>query len=433
MAWWKKFKDPELNSLIAEALQNNANIQQAIGNVIQAQGALQQVQMGWVPTMGAAAGYGGSGTYSGAPNPATQQATIGAATGYSVSLLPTYSLNIFQQLRSQEAAKANLLAAKYTKDAMRLTIIGQVAGSYFSLRGFEYLLVLQKQLVADTKKLYELTNAQYKEGFISLFNLQSYQQQYETAMVQVPIIENNIVQTRNAIRVLINRNPGDIASGIDFTAIPMNGIVPGNLPSVVLKNRPDIMQAEQQLIAANANIGVATSTFFPTLVLTNTSGFASSALNFLFSAGSDFWRANIAANMPILNLSIYGQIKGARGAYYTAYYNYIQTVRTAFSQVDSGLSGHDKLTKSYNMQHQVYDSAKLAYKLGDARFTEGADSYVTMLAYKVAYDNAAIKLSTIKVQQLQSISTLYQALAGGYNVNNTDKPLTTFGDGRDAY
>jgi len=432
-AWWHKFKDPELDSLIVEALKNNTNIQQAIGNIIQAQGALQQVQMNWVPTVNMNPGYRGTGTFTpGREGFGAQQYTVGGGAGYNIPFLPSYSLNIFQQLRNQDVAKANLLTAKYTKDAVRLTIIGQIAGSYFSLRGFDYLLELQKQLVVDSGKQYELGTAQYKEGYISLLTLQNYQQQYETAKAQVPITKNNIVQTRNAIRVLINRNPGNIARGLDFPTIPMHGIIPANLPSEVLKNRPDIMQAEQQLIAANANIGVATSQFFPTLDLTGATGYSGSQLGFLFSGRSDFWLAQITANMPILNLSIYGQIKGARGAYYAAYYNYIQTVRTAFSQVDGGLSAHDQLTKSYKEQQQVYDSAKLAYNLGDGRFKEGADSYVTLLSYKIISDNAAIKLSGLKVQQLQTIAALYQALAGGYNVNNTEKPLTKFGDGHDA-
>lgn len=432
LAWWEQLHDPELNSLVESAIKSNTNIQQAIGNIIQANGALQQVEAAWIPTVGVSPGYKQTGTYSGSnANGAVSNLTIGGNAGYFLNFSPSYTLNIMQQLRSQEAAKANVSAAKFAKDAIRITIIGQVAGSYVTLRGYDYMLSLQKTLVEDTKNQYELGKAQYKEGYISLLTLQNYQQQYQAAKAQIPIIENNIVSTRNAIRVLVNKNPGDINRGISFDKLPMDGLIPSNLPSEVLQNRPDILQAESQLIAANANIGVATSTFFPSISLTGSTGSAASSLSQLFQLGSDFWLGQIALNMPILNFTIYGQIKSARGAYYTAYYNYIQAVRTAFSQVDNGLSGHDKLIKSYKEQQQVYDSTNVAFDLGNQRFKDGADSYVTLLTYKINLDNAALSLANLKVQQLQTIVQLYQALAAGVNVGNSDSPNIKFGDGRD--
>lgn len=432
MKWWEQFGDASLNNLVMDALKNNATIQQSVGNIIQAQGALQQVNMGWVPTIATTPGYRGTGTYTGQTSAGASNYTVGGNAGYFVDFVPSYTLNIMQQLRQQDAAKANLMAAKYAKDAMRLTVLGQVVGSYFSLRGYDYQLSLQKTLVIDTAKQYQLAMAQYKQGYISLLSLQNYQQQYDNARAQLPIIENNIVQTRNALRVLINKNPGDIRRGKDFAVIPMDKVIPVNLPSTVLKNRPDVIQAESQLVAANANIGVATATFFPSIGLTGNTGFASQGLNSLFNAGSDFWQVQVNAAMPILNMAAFGQIKSAKGAYYTAYWNYIQTVRNAFSQVDNGLSGHDKLTKSYSDQKELYMSTVTAYNLGYGRYSNGMDSYLNLLQYKITMDNAALVLTNFKTQQLQTIVQLYQALAGGYSVNDTDKPNTKFGDGHDA-
>jgi NodT family efflux transporter outer membrane factor (OMF) lipoprotein len=430
-AWWKSFNDPVLNKLITYALKNNPSVHQAIGNIIQAQGALEQVKMGWVPTVNVAAGYGSGGTFAGNPNTAVNNVTVGANSGYQVGLVPSYTLNILQQLRSQELAEANLAAAQYGKDAIRLTILSQVAGGYFTWCGLEYQLKLQKQLVADLAKQLELGQQQYTQGYISLLLLQNYQQQYAAAKAQVPVLEYNIVQAQNALQALLNRNPGQLPAGINFAAIKMDGIIPINLPSTVLKNRPDVMQAEQQLIAANANIGVATANFFPSISLTGGVGSASPQLNSLFSLTNDFWKAAVSATMPVLNLSILGQIKGVRGAYYSAYYNYIQTVRNAFAQVDNGLATHDKVTQSYNDQLQVLQSTQISLQLGEARFKDGADSLVTMLGYSITMDKAAITLAQLKLQQVQSIINLYQALAGGYNVNNNATP-TKFGDGHDA-
>lgn len=432
-AWWQRFDDKELNSLIKEALESNNNIQMSIGSVVQAQGYLQQIQMGWVPTVGGQVAYSNTQVV-GAANAASNASSVGASsssTGYGAGFVPSYSLNILQQLRYQEAAKASLMAAQYTKDAMRLTIISQVASGYFTLIGQDYQLELQKQLVEDLGKQLQLGQDQYKLGYISLLTLQNYEQQYYTAKAQLPIIQNNIVQSQNALRVLIDKNPGNIKRGISFINIKIDGVIPAGLPSDVLKHRPDIMQAEQQLIEANANIGVANSNFFPTVSLTGALGSSATDLSGLFTPGTDFWQQQIQATMPFLNLSYLGTIKGAKGAYYNSYYNYINTVRTAFQQVDNALSGHQQLTNSYNIQKSQLDSAQLGYKIGDERYKQGADSYATMLNYKITMDNASITLSSIKLQQLQSIVTLYQSLAGGYNVKNTDAPKK-FGDSHDA-
>ncbi|MCC2625048.1 MAG: hypothetical protein K0R14_921 [Burkholderiales bacterium] len=432
MKWWEQFNDPVLDKLVVYTLANNQTIQQQIGNIINAQGNLQAVEMGWVPTLSFMPGYRATGTYTGVTSNGASAYTVGGNAGYFIDFTPSYSLNIMQQLRQQEAAKAGVGLAKYQKDAMRMTIIGQVVGSYLSLRGYDYMLVLRKQLAEDTAKQYELGKAQYKEGYISLLTLQNYQQQYETAKAQVPIMQNNIVSTTNAIRVLANKNPGDLPRGVDFTALPTDGIIPVNLPSTVLRSRPDIRQMESGLVQANANIGVATSQFFPTIALTGNTGFASNGLASLFNAGSDFWQIQANALMPILNLSIYGQIKGARGIYYQAYWNYINTVRTAFQQVDTGLSGHDKLTKSYKDQMEAYKASVVAYNLEDGRYKQGLDSLMPVLQYKIQMEQTALTAASSKTNQLQTIVTLYQALAAGYDVDNTDKPNTKFGDGRDS-
>lgn len=431
MAWWSKFNDKQLDELMRQALKNNLNIQQTIGSIVQAQGYLEQVQMGWVPTLNLPVGGSTTGQYNGDLSGGSSSAAAGGNTGYNAGLIPSYTLNIFQILRQTEAAKAALLAAQSTKDAMRLTIISQVAGSYFTLSELHYQLDLQKQLVADTGKLYELATGQYKDGYISLLTLQSYLQNYETAKAQIPIIENNIVSTQNALQVLINRNPGPIMLGSNFNDIAMNGIIPANIPSTVLRQRPDVVSAEQSLIQANADIGVATATFFPTISITGGTGTASNALNTLFNDTNDYWQFKGSATFPLINFAALGTIKSAKGAYYTSYYNYILTIRTAFEQVDNGLSAHQKITDSYIEQAKVYDSTKVAYGLSVDNFKQGLYSELQELNSKVTMDSAAITLASLKLQQLQAIVNLYQALAGGYNVSNTQTPYS-FGDARDA-
>ncbi len=437
-AWWRSFNDPMLNQLIEDSLKYNNNIQQAIGSVIQAQGQLEQIEFSWIPSLWVTPAYGASADWaapegSGTGSTATVSTTGGGNANYQFSLVPNYTINIIQQLRSQEAAKAQLMNAEYTKDAMRLTIIGQVAGGYFTLGEQNYQLDLQKQLVRDTGKLYELAQGQYKNGYISLLSLQSYLQNYQAAKAQIPVIQNNIVASENALQVLVNRNPGPIKMGSDFVKMPMNGIIPANLPSDVLKQRPDIKAAEQGLITANANIGVATSMFFPSINLTGGVGTANDSLVNLFNASNNWWSVQAKANMPVIDASQFGAIKGAKGAYYTAFYNYMQTVKTAFQQVDNGLSGHQKITDSYNEQILVYNSTITAYDLSADNFKQGLYSELQELNYKVSMENAAISLASLKLQQLQSIVSLYQALAGGYKVNDElDSKPHEYHDARDS-
>lgn len=417
LAWWKSFNDPQLNALIESALRNNNNIQAAIGNIIAAQGQLRQVQFNWIPTDSNAISY---------------NSVALAGEGYSFSTTPAYTLNVFQQIRSQDYAKANYEAMRAAKDAVRLGIISQTVSGYFTLLGQDYQLQLQKQLAEDLKELLVLSKAEYAAGYISLYTLQQYVQNYEQANAQIPIIENNIVASQNALRLLLNENPGSIKRGLKFTQLNSYGVIPANLPSQVLRNRPDIRQAEQQLIAANANIGVATSMFFPSITLTGTAGIATDALNDLFSNYTTYWIKTASITMPFLNLSIYGQITQAKGQYYNAYYNYIQTVRSAFESVDNDLSAHQQLTVSLNTQTRYYDSAKLAYRLAESNFSEGLYSKPNLLQNAVTMDNAALAVQQSKLQQLGTIIQLYQDLGGGYQYQNFES-ANKFGDNHDNH
>jgi len=317
---------------------------------------------------------------------------------------------------------------------MRLSIISQVVGGYFTLRGNDYLLVLQKQLVKDLGEILTLTKQQYKDGYISLYQLQQYIENYNQALARIPIIEKNIVASRNTLRVLLNENPGDVDRGLDFMQINSYGVIPSNIPSTVLRNRPDVQQAEQQLVAANANIGVATSQFFPTIILNGNAGAASNALNSLFNTGNEFWNYTATATIPVLNFSIYGQIDQAKGQYYYAYYNYLQIVRNAFASVDSDFSSHDQTTKSLDTQIKYYDSTVVAYKLAQQSFKDGLYSLPTLLNNAVTMDNAAITVANSKQTQLNTIVQLYQDLGGGYAYKNYSyESANRFGDQHDAH
>ncbi|MCC2625382.1 MAG: hypothetical protein K0R14_1255 [Burkholderiales bacterium] len=432
-SWWKKFNDPVLDNMIEQALKNNNNIQAAIGNINVASAQLKQINMAWVPvinlgasaTAGQVLNLGGIPPINGVPVASTDDFTF-----YQAGLIPVYSLNIAKQIKQADMAKLNLSANRYAKNAVRLTVISQVAGSYFSLLALNEQLTEQKQLITDLEEGLRLTKLQYSNGIATLNDVQQYEMQLQNAKMNIPGIEDNIVHTENALQILMNKNPGHIATNNKFENIQTDGKIPANLPSTVLRNRPDIMQAEEQLKSANVNIGVAYSNYFPTITLTSPLGAFTSQLTSLFNPSGDFWAATAAVSMPILNLGIDEIVKKSKAQYYIAYYNYIQVVKGAFAEVDNNLSSVSKMENKRVTANRLYASAKLNAKLNQTNYELGYSSYPDTISSRINADNSKMLVTGAKLQQLQAIVATYQAMAGGYNYENTDL-AKKFGDDHD--
>ena len=439
MAWWHKFNDPQLNALVESALVNNNNLQVAMGNMLQAQASLKKVQMSWVPTV-SIGGTGFAGQYF---NPAFQnnsgypllnslnQNNPQNFDGYFFGAMPSYTVNVFSLIKQGEIAKLNVALQKQSVNAMRLGVISQVANSYFTLLGLHKQLELQKQMLADAKDLRKYNQIQYNKGSIGQLNLDGLDQFIASLETKFPDIKDSITQTENALQVLTNNNPGKIQMGNNFDNISTDGIIPVNLPSQVLKSRPDVAVAEYQLQVNNANIGAVTSQFFPTIALTGNVGQMTMQLSNLFNAGGDFWFGALGAAMPVFNLGLYADVDKAKGGYYAAYYNYIQTVRNTFAQVDDGLSKHDSLNKQYKIQEAGYQKAQNMYTIGQKQFKQGAISLANTVGFKLNIDYTKAGLNQLKIQQLNSIVNMYQVLGGGYNVESNLTQVKKFNDKHD--
>lgn len=420
IAWWKKFNDPMLNQLISQALAQNNNLQIAIGNVLQAKAALSQVNMNWVPTVPiGAAGFAGqvfnSSFTNNSGNPGLNYNSNNQSfDGYGAGFIPSYSLNIFNQIKQTEIAKLNLEMQKQSVNALKLAVISQVSASYFNLLGLHQQLLIQQQLLADAEELRKYTQLKYQHGSINSDGVDALDQYIANAQAKIPEIENNITQVENALQVLINHNPGKVGLKNNFEQIKTTDIVPINLPSAVLQNRPDIAVAEYQLKIANGNIGVVTSMFFPSISLTGMLGQGSLQLSNLFSAGGNIWAGEIAATMPFLNLGLYSQIDQAKAQYYSAYFNYLQTTQNAFAQVDNALASHNNADRVANQQKVSLNKSLALYTTTQKQYLKGAVSYADTLGLKINVDYERAKLNQSKIQQLNSIVNLYQALAGGY-------------------
>ena len=424
MAWWQKMRDPLLDNLVHQALEENNTIQAAIGSVFKAKAILQQIQMRWVPKVDGGAGFIST---PGEINPTTVTAL--PYSGFTAGFIPNYELNILQQLRSLEQAEANVEVTVAAKNAVRLAVISQVVGSYFGLRLEQYRLELQRNLVDSLGIIVEKNMLAHKEGLISQFALRQFTLQLANATAEIPVIESNIVRFSNTLHALLNENPGAIKDAkISFMDIPSKGIIAANLPSTVLKNRPDIIAAEETLRQSNANIGVQTTFFFPTINLTGPVGQSSGSLSNLFSNPTSYWQYQGGFQVPIVNLGQFGAIKGAKAQYYTDYYNYQQTLRNAFASVDSDLASHQKYTESLEQMQLFYDTTRQRFENEEQRHREGLVSYPSVLSLRIAKNEAGIQAAQTKYNQLMSIVRLYQDLGGGYQVNNNEN-ARDLGDG----
>ena len=420
LAWWQKFHDPQLDQLISEALVRNNDLGIATGNLLQARAYVQKIQLSWLPTVG----LGGVGFTSQISNfnfqapgpifPGIKPNDSVLFDGYMAGFVPNYTLNVMQQLKLGEVAHLSLALQEAAKNAVRLGVISQVAGSYFSLLGLKKQLTLQKQLVSDAKALRKYTNIQYQSGAISEENLDVSDQLIATLQKKIPTLQHNITLVENALNVLIDKNPAPMITHNNFSHINTEGIIPINLPSETLKARPDVVIADYQLHIQQAMIGVAASQLFPSINLTGLLGTASLELGSLLRFNNKFGIGELIAGVPIINLGIYADISKAKGAQYTAYYNYVKTVRNAFSDVENALSQHSTINQSCEQQYLALKKAIQQSQIGLQQYKQGMIGYSETIMYKTNVDYMKIMENDCKMQQMGSIVNLYQVLGGGY-------------------
>lgn len=418
LAWWTKFHDPQLNQLITEALANNNDLGIATGNVLAAQAALKKVQFSWLPTLGlAGTGFGGrfSNTEVTQPLPILPFNHPPRFNGYFAGFVPEYTLNAITSIKQGDVARFNLALQTAETNAVRLGVISQMAGSYFSLLGLKKQLALQEQMIRDATSLRKLTAIQCQQGAVSTINVAALDQSIATLRKKTPKLHHDITKIENAINVLTNRNPDSIITKNNFDHLSTQDIIPINLPSETLKTRPDIAIAEYQLQISHAMVGVAASQLFPSISLTGLGGASSLDLTSLLNFGSGLGAGLAIAKMPLISMEIYAEIARAKGKKYAAYYNYLKTVRNAFAEVDNALSQHATVDQTYEQQYIAVKKAQEQYTIAENQYKQGAISYSKTLLTKLNLDYMKAGLNQAKMHQMRSIVNLYQVFGGGYN------------------
>ncbi|MEO8675562.1 MAG: efflux transporter outer membrane subunit, partial [Casimicrobiaceae bacterium] len=344
LEWWKQFGDPVLDALIAEALANNRNIKVAVANVEQAAGVFTQTRSQWFPQTG----YGLTGARArsseAGATPILERTIPNPQSAYEAALNASWEIDLWGRIRRQsEAARANLLGTDDARRGVILSLVASVATDYLQLRGLDEQLDVAKRTLGTYSESVKLFELQFKYGQVSQMNVAQAQSQYESAATQIPQIESQIAQTENAISILLGRNPGPVARGksIYDLALPP---VPAGVPSQLLERRPDLMQSEEALIAANAQIGAAKALYFPAISLTGAFGTASADLSKLFTGPSRTWSYAGQLVGPIFTFgAVSGQVALAEAAQQAALYNYQISIQNAFADVDNALVANQKL------------------------------------------------------------------------------------------
>ncbi len=379
IAWWKQFQDPTLDALIAEALDNNRDIKIAAANIEQSAAVLTQSRSPLYPQVG----YGGSGTrerasetdasrlYSVLPNPRTAYQTLASAS---------WELDLWGRIRRlSEAAQADLLATEAAWQGVILSLVSSVVTSYIQLLGLdEQFRVAERTLAAYAESL-RIFEARFKYGQVSEMTVVQARSQYESAAAAIPQLQLQIEQAENALSILLGRNPGTIRREGALHQLKFSP-VPSGLPSELLANRPDIRQAEDRLIAANANIGATRVLYFPTISLTGAFGFASSDLSDLFKGSSRAWSYGGSLTGPIFSGgAIKSGVKQAEAAREAALWTYEKAIQSAFADTENALVAQRRLAEQVRIQERLVGANSECVHLAHLQYDGGYVPYSTVL------------------------------------------------------
>jgi multidrug efflux system outer membrane protein len=430
-AWWEQFNDPALNDLILVALKESKDIKIATARVEEFMGLYGTTRAAMFPQVYGAASAGRSRQSDLQSTPLTS-ATVNPANNYAVLLNGSWELDLWGKLRrGTEAARADLLSQEEGRISVILTLVTSVASAYVNLGNLDRQLEIAKSTAQSRKETYDLFQLQFRGGVISELELSQVKSEYEQALAIIPFLEKVIAQQENALSVLLGRNPGPIPRGkkIDDLVIPA---VPAGLPSVLLANRPDIRQAEQNLIAANARIGVARTLYFPTISLTGSFGVSSIDLSNLFTGPARAWSWSVPLSTPIFTSgAISGQIKAAEAQQQQTLFRYQQTIQTAFREVEDALIDQRRSREELEIQDRQIESLQSYARFARLRFDNGYTSYIEVLDAERSLFNAELARAQTKGVLFQALVNLYKAMGCGW-VIEADRRITSDQDKKDS-
>jgi NodT family efflux transporter outer membrane factor (OMF) lipoprotein len=418
LKWFDVFKDEQLDSLIRTALEHNFDLRVAMARVEEARAGLGIVRSNQFPNFGAQGGVDITRlSRDGAtPLPAAflpqQNRNFGNA---SLNLL-SYEIDIWGKLRrATESARASLLSAEENRKAVITTLISDVATAYLTLRELDYTLEISERTLRTREQSLELTQSRQTGGVSTLLDLRQAQQLVDTAAQTIPGIRQQMEQTENLIRLLLGDSPGTVVRGKDFMSQGLPPEVPPGLPSELLERRPDIRGVEDNLIAANAQIGVAKAAYFPTLSLSGALGGQSTQLAALFAGPNTIWSLAPQVTQPIFTAGrLKSSVRLAEAQKEEALVQYEKTVQTAFYEVSNGLIAHQRVRESREEQEALVEALQDRLRLAYIRYRGGVDTQLDALDADRDLFQAELDLAQIRLNESLTVVQLYKALGGGW-------------------
>jgi multidrug efflux system outer membrane protein len=334
--------------------------------------------------------------------------------------MASYEIDLWGRIRrANEAALARLLATRAAQQTVRQTLVAQVASAYLTLLELDYELEIAQRTYAVRTNSLALTKARQEGGVSSLQDVNQAQILVATAEASIADTHRRIEQQENELSILLGRNPGSPTRGPGLLRQQLNVSVPPGLPSDLLERRPDIRTAEQQLAAANADIGQAKAAFYPKVTLTGFYGFQSVALSDLFKSGSQAWQFGPAVSMPIFTGgALKGNLKQAEAVFQESVAQYQKTVRNAFREVSDSLIAYQRSREFRARQEENTLAHRSATELANTRYTGGVTSYLEVLYNEQELFSSELTLAQARLNELLSVVYLYRSLGGGWQTES---------------
>ena len=418
LKWFQVFKDDQLQALIRTALEQNYDLRAAVVNVEAARANLGITRSNQYPNVNASGDVqvtrlSRDGTFA---LPASLVPSQNRNWGEAGLNLLSFELDIWGRLRrATEAARANLLGAEENRKAVVTTLVADVATDYFTLRELDYELEISRTTLGTREESLRLIQSRQGGGVSTLLDLRQGEQLVYTARETIPSLQQQIEQTENRISLLLARNPAGITRGRGLTEQELPPEVPTGLPSALLERRPDIRAAEENLVAANANIGVAKAAYFPRISLSGFLGGQSTQLSSLFSGPHSAWSFVPQVTQPIFTAGrLRSGVRLAEAEKEGALVQYEKTVQTAFTEVSDSLIAHQRLRESRVQQESLVTALRDRTRLAYVRYRGGVDTLLNALDADRDLYQAELTLSQIRLNELLSVVQLYKALGGGW-------------------
>lgn len=414
LAWWKQFGDPELERLIGIALTENTDVVIAAARVEEFYGRYGAQRGQLFPQIGTDA-QGGRQRSSRIGAPPIPEPLSNYSDFYSIDLGVSFEIDLWGRLRrASEAARADLLATEENRRTVILSVVATVAGAYVNLLSLDRQLEVSRNTLKVRGDSLDIFRQRFEGGTISELELQQVSSEYQIARATIPALERQIAQQENSLSVLLGRNPGPIANRGTLSQLQVPAVPPG-LPSELLERRPDIRAAEQQLIAANARIGVAKAAFFPSISLTGLIGFASTDLSELFSSPARTWSYGGALTQPLFTGgTLLGRLMVSEAQQKQALYGYQRSIQAAFAEVENSLVDQAKTREQIDAQSRQVGALSRYSELAWLRYDNGYTSYIEVLDAERSLFQAQLQLTQAQGQLHFAMINLYKAMGGGW-------------------